>query len=134
MIASLNSTRPGIAIVFAAIAVLFGVATLFSGGAVLFVDGAGRASAGDYVPWVVWFNFLAGFAYIFAGIGFYLWQSWAGPLSLAIAGLTLLAFVIFGAHIFFGGSYELRTVGAMVLRSAVWLGIAIWAYRNPIAF
>ncbi|WP_425478346.1 hypothetical protein [Stenotrophomonas pictorum] len=44
------------------IAIGFGLMTIWEGGAVLFVDGAARQAAGHYVPFVLWFNFLAGFA------------------------------------------------------------------------
>jgi len=44
------------------IGALFGLLTIREGGAVLFVDGAARVAAGDFVPFVLWFNFLAGFA------------------------------------------------------------------------
>ncbi|HCF2751418.1 TPA: hypothetical protein NIB35_006709, partial [Pseudomonas aeruginosa] len=54
------------------LAIGFGLLTLREGGAVLFVDGAARQAAGHYVPFVLWFNFLAGFAYIVAGVG--LWM------------------------------------------------------------
>jgi hypothetical protein len=35
----------------------------------LFGTEATRAAAGNAVPFVLWFNFLAGFAYILAGLG-----------------------------------------------------------------
>lgn len=111
-------------LVAAIVAVLFGSMTLYSGGSVLFVDGPARAAAGNYVPFVLWFNFLAGFAYILAGVGLYLWRAWAVRLSLLIAIATLLVFAAFGLHIMAGGSYETRTIGAMSLRSTVWLVIA----------
>lgn len=119
-----GNSRPRMAVVMAIIAVLFGAMTLYSGGAVLFVDGQGRAAAGNFVPFVLWFNFVAGFAYIAAGIGLYLWREWAIKLSMLIAGLTLLVALAFGLHVFLGGSFEPRTVGALGLRSAVWLAIA----------
>jgi len=112
------------AIVVAIVAVSFGLLTLKSGGAVLFVDGPARAAAGNYVPFVLWFNFLAGFAYILAGVGLFLWRNWAIKLSMLIALATVLVFAAFGLHILFGGAYESRTVGAMSLRTAVWLVIA----------
>ncbi|VAW18606.1 hypothetical protein MNBD_ALPHA09-2354 [hydrothermal vent metagenome] len=121
------SPRPKLAVVAAAVAVLFGGMTLFSGGSVLFIDGPARAAAGAYLPLVLWFNFLAGFAYIIAGVGLYLWRGWAVTLSLAIAGATLAVFAIFGWHILGGGEYETRTLGAMALRSAVWLAIGLYA-------
>jgi len=50
-------------------AVVFGFLTIKSGGAVLFVDGSSRQAAGNFVPFVVWFNFVAGFVYLIAGGG-----------------------------------------------------------------
>lgn len=55
------------AIALAAIA--FGLLTIKAGGTVLFGDDADRAAAGNYMPFVLWFNFLAGFAYVLAGAG-----------------------------------------------------------------
>lgn len=57
-------------------AVLFGLLTLSSGGAVLF-NRAARQAAGNYVEFIVWFNFLVGFAYVITGIGLWRWQRWA---------------------------------------------------------
>jgi hypothetical protein len=124
-----ETARPRYVMVAAVFAILFGLLTLKSGGSVLFVDGPERAAAGNYVPFVLWFNFLAGFAYIIAGIGLYLWRGWAIQFSLLIALATLLVFAAFGLHILFGGSYELHTVGAMSLRSVVWLVIGLFSRR-----
>ncbi len=117
-------------LVFAIIAIVFGAMTLFSGGSVLLVDGQARIDAGNYVPFVLWFNFLAGFAYILAGIGLVLWQHWAAKLSMWIAIATLLAFAAFGFHIVSGGEFEQRTLGAMTLRSAMWLIIAWFSLKT----
>ncbi len=106
------------------IGALFGLMTLREGGAVLFVDGAARVAAGDYVPFVLWFNFLAGFAYVLAGIGLVFGRPWAGRIALVIAVATLGVFVAFGAHIAGGGAFEMRTVVAMTLRSVIWCLIA----------
>jgi hypothetical protein len=113
-------------------ATLFGLLTIISGGSVLFSNQAQQA-AGNYVPFVVWFNFLAGFAYIAAGIGLWFEQRWAVWLSFLIAGVTLVIFAIFGGHIWSGGAYELRTVAALGLRLTVWLTISTIAYQqlNP---
>ena len=108
-------------------AVLFGVLTLFSGGQVLFVDGVGRADAGNYVPVVLWFNFIAGFLYIIAGIGLYLWRGWAVDLSMFISVATIAMFALFAVMIWSGVAWEPRTLAAMVLRSGVWLAIAFYA-------
>lgn len=122
-----KTTRPRWAIIAAIIAIIFGGVTLFSGGSVLFIDGDARASAGNYVPFVLWFNFVAGFAYILSGVGLFLWQKWGINLALIIFVATLAVFTGFGLHIWLGGSYEPRTIGAMSLRSLVWLVIALKA-------
>ncbi|MCW9025082.1 MAG: hypothetical protein OQK73_10430 [Gammaproteobacteria bacterium] len=110
------------------IAILFGLLTIKSGGMVLFTEGEAHQAAGDYVPFVLWFNFLAGFVYVVTGLGFWFGKNWATGLAIVIALTTLLVFVAFGIHILMGGSYEVRTVIAMSLRSFVWLSIALTAY------
>lgn len=121
--------RPRWAIAAALVAILFGIITLIVGGKTLFGGAEARDAAGHVVPFVLWFNFLGGFAYIVAGIGLFLWKRWAAALSAAIAVATVLVFMAFGGHILFGGAFEMRTVGAMIFRSAVWLVIAISACR-----
>lgn len=108
----------------------FGLLTIREGGAVLFGDEVARAAAGQYVPFVVGFNFVAGFGYVLAGIGLWMRQPWAAWLAVAIAIATALVFAAFGAHVYTGGAYESRTVGAMMLRTAVWGAIAILAWRR----
>lgn len=111
------------------IAVLFGLLTIREGGAVLFWSETARLAAGQYVPFVVWFNFLAGFAYVVAGFGLWFWRRWAAGLAVGVAAATLAVFIAFGIHITGGGGYETRTIVAMSLRSAVWIAVAAVAYR-----
>ena len=115
--------------VFSLVAVGFGALTLKEGGGVLFGDVAARAAAGNYVPFVLWANFCAGFFYIAAGIGLWLHRVWAMWLALAILLATLLTYAAFGMHIATGGAFEMRTVIAMGIRSGVWLLIGAAAYR-----
>lgn len=110
-------------------AILFGLATIISGGRVLFGDAAVRSAAGAVVPFVLWFNFAAGFAYVAAGLGLMARKDWAVWLSIVIAAATVLVFAAFGLHVWRGGAYELRTVAAMSMRSIVWISIAITASR-----
>jgi hypothetical protein len=123
------SFRPGWVLVSSFIAVAFGIATIIVGGRTLF-DGADGKAAGNIVPFVLWFNFTAGFAYVIAGIGLFLWKRWAAQLSAAIAIATIAVFVAFGVHVFLGGAFEARTVGAMILRIVVWIAIAIGTCRT----
>ena len=114
--------------VIAVIAILFGLLTLKSGGAVLFIDGADRIAAGNYIPFVLWSNFILGFFYIIAGVGIWLQKSWATWLAIIITVATLIVFVSFGIHINGGALYEQRTFKAMILRSSVWVVISIITY------
>lgn len=109
-------------------AVGFGLLTIREGGAILFGGEAARAAAGNYVPFVLWFNFLAGFAYVIAGAGLWLRFRWAVWLAVGIAAATALAFAAFGAHVYAGG--EMRTVIAMSARTLVWVTISAIAWRG----
>ncbi|ARU01835.1 hypothetical protein [Yoonia vestfoldensis] len=105
------------------VAIAFGLLTVVSGGTTLL----GALEMGAVVLFVLWFNTLAGLAYVVAGLGLWQGRRWAWPLSLAIFAATLLVFVAFGLHVAQGGAFEMRTVYAMALRSAVWGVIALLA-------
>ena len=108
----------------------FGLLTIKEGGTILFGDEAARTAAGNYVPFVLWFNFLAGFAYVIASAGLWMKRRWAAWLAIAIAAATALVFAAFGAHIYDGGVFEMRTVLAMSMRTLVWTVIAAIAWRS----
>lgn len=114
----------------AVLAAVFGLLTIKEGGTVLFGDAAARAAAGAYVPFVLWFNFLAGFAYAIAAIGLWRRQRWAAWLAAGIVMATALTFAVFGVHVLAGGAYEQRTALAMALRTTVWTVIAALAWRQ----
>ena len=114
------------------IAIAFGVITIKAGGSVLFIDGEARRAAGNFVDFVLWFNFVAGFFYVTTGIGIWREKNWAPIMAISIAILTLLIFAAFGIHILNGGEYEQRTLYAMTLRSTVWIVIATICYRKII--
>ena len=113
-------------------AVVFGLLTIKSGGSVLFVDGIARENAGNYIPFVLWFNFIAGFAYILAGAGIFMQKHWAVWVSILIVVATIVVFALLGLHILNEGLYQARTVAAMILRIVVWALIAMFAYRKII--
>jgi hypothetical protein len=112
----------------AAVAVIFGLLTLREGGSVLFGSEASRIAAGHYVPFVLWFNFLAGFVYVVAGSGLWARRRWAVWLALTLAVGTAAVFAALGIHMLLGGAFEMRTVAAMSLRTAVWA--VIFAYTS----
>lgn len=124
------SRPPRWATILALVAVAFGIVTIIVGGKTLLSEGEERAAVGNIVPFVLWFNFVAGFAYVIAGVGLFLWKRWAAKLSAVIASATIAVFIAFGIHVFLGGEFEIRTVGAMIIRSAVWVVIATSACRT----
>jgi hypothetical protein len=124
LMAEAKSLCPRWAVAAAFIAVIFGIVTIIVGGKTLFGGPEERAAAGNIVLFVLWFNFIAGFAYVIAGVGLFFWQRWAAQLSVAIAAATVAVFIAFGVHVLLGGGFEARTVGAMIIRSAVWIAIA----------
>lgn len=115
--------------VLAAAAALFGLATVASGGAALFGGESGAAFAGDAVPFVLWFNFLAGFVYVAAAFALWRGHRLAFPFAAALALATLLVFALFGLAVASGVPHETRTVGAMTLRSGFWIAMA-WLLRG----
>lgn len=114
--------------IMAAFALFFGIATIKEGGSVLFIDGQARLAAGHYVPFVLWFNFCAGFLYILSGIGLWFIRTWGVRLAFFIFISTGAIFIAFGIHVWLGGLYENRTVVAMTVRTAVWAIISLTGY------
>jgi len=110
-------------------AIVFGGVTVLTGGRALFGSLESRAGFGNAVPFVLWFNFLAGFVYIVAGAGLLLRRRWAVYTSLFVAVSTILVFVAFGVHVIGGGAFERRTIGALTIRSLFWIGVTIVSIR-----
>lgn len=123
-----GAARNGLRIA-AGVAIVFGLLTIFAGGRALFGGAEARAAVGNAVPFVLWFNTFAGFAYVAAGVGLLARRRWAVVLSAAILLATLGVFVAFGIHVVRGGAFEVRTVGAMTLRSVVWLVTMIVGFK-----
>lgn len=109
---------------------VFGILTLSSSGSVLFIDGEARQAAGHYVPFVLWFNFGAGFIYVVAAVALWLMLPSATWVSAFLAASTLAIFTALGFHILNGGEYETRTVMAMILRSGIWLVITVYTWHR----
>lgn len=110
-------------------AIVFGAVTVFSGGRALFGGLESRADLGSVVPFVLWFNFLAGFVYILAGAGLLLHRRWAVHAALFVAVSTILIFAAFGVHVIGGGAFEMRTLGALTIRSLFWAAVAMVSMR-----
>lgn len=117
-------------VALAIFAIAFGLLTIASGGHILFGDEEARRAAGHYVPFVLWFNFLAGFAYVGAGLTIFRSPPWAAKSALGIAGATALVFAGLGIHIAMGGSFEVRTIAALTFRTLIWCAIYLLLSRS----
>ena len=104
-----------------AAAIAFGLLTLISGGSALF----GAVDMGAVVPFVLWFNFIAGFAYVIGGLLLMTGHRLALPVALTILIATATVFAVFGWRVFAGDAFEMRTVGAMTLRTLFWAAM-VW--------
>ena len=56
-------------------------------------------------------------------------RPYAPQLALLLAVTTVLVFLAFMAHVVAGGAYEMRTVGALSIRSLFWIVVAAFALR-----
>lgn len=115
----------------ALLAGVFGIATVLAGGSVALRLGSASEMAGAVVPFVVWFNFAAGFAYLVAAVLISTGRAAARLLAIGIAVATALVAAGFSLAVVTGQPFEMRTFGALGLRVLVWAGIAIWLTRNP---
>lgn len=120
-----GTSRPIVLWGLSLIAIVFGALTLKSAYLVLFTTGTFHQEAGNFVPFVVTFNGIAGIFYIIAGLGLFKQRQWGVRLSILIALSTLIVYGLFGLHVNNGGLYEMQTVVAMAIRSGLWSVIAI---------
>ncbi|MCP4188464.1 MAG: hypothetical protein GY763_12750 [Gammaproteobacteria bacterium] len=124
-----SKTKRAVSIwIFSIIALIFGGLTLRSSGLVLFTTGEFHQQQGNFVPFVVWTNFVCGFAYVIAATGLFLMKRWAAYLAYLIALVTAAAYTFFGMHVMNGGLYEMQTVVAMAIRTLFWTVISGLAY------
>jgi hypothetical protein len=129
---SFTTKRPLAIWIASIIALIFGAATLRSGGLVLFTEGEFHQQQGNYVPFVVWFNFIAGFGYIIAAVGLLALRRWSAYLAFLLAAATVVVFALFGLHVLNGGPHEMQTFGAMTIRTTVWVVISVVAHYQLI--
>lgn len=111
---------------------VFGVVTTLAAVRALFGHSASGASEA-IVPFVVWFDFAAGFAYVAAAFGLALARRWSIALALALAVGTAVVFTVFGLYVAAGGALQTHAVYALGLRTSVWVAItllAAWLLRR----
>jgi hypothetical protein len=116
--------------VLAILAFIFGLMTIFKAGSVLFGPQSARDAVGNFVPFVLWFNFFAGFVYVATAVHIWLDRGCAMRGAIILTGATIVVALGFVWHASTGGSYEMQTVGALVLRIAFWAIASVLLVRR----
>lgn len=107
---------------------LFALLTLFLSASVIFDLFGIRAKEGNYVPLVVWANFISSILYLVAAYGLFKMKKWPVWL-LAISAVILVAASIgLKIHISEGGLYEAKTVNAIIFRIGLTTLLALVSY------
>lgn len=114
--------------IMAIILIAFATLTLFLSSSVIFDWFGIRAKEGNYVLLVVWANFISSVLYLFAAYGFIKLKIWTFELLSASVVILIIGFFGLYAHIFAGGLYETKTIGAMLFRITVTLAYTVLAY------
>ncbi len=108
--------------------VIFALATLFMSSSIVFDWFGIREMEGQYVPFVVWANLICSVMYLIAVVEFFRKRASSVTWLVASAILLLIVFIGLALHIYTGGAYETKTVGAMGFRFVVTVLFA-WAFR-----
>jgi hypothetical protein len=120
--------RKPLAYSIASVLAVFGVLTLFLSSSVILDLFGIRAREGNFVLFIVWANLISSLLYLVAAYGFVKAKEWTvKPLGISVLVLTL-AFTGLIIHIYTGGIYETKTIGAMVFRIIATILFAVSAY------
>ena len=107
---------------------LFALLTLFLSGSVIFDLFGIRAKEGNYVPLVVWANFISSILYLVVVYGLLKMKMWSVWLLVISAVILVAAFIGLKIHISEGGLYEAKTVNAMIFRIGLTILLAVASY------
>ena len=109
--------------------IVFGIMTVFAGGNALFTE-SGRLAAGKIIPLVLWYNFIAGFFYVAAGVAMFKQKSAAIRIAMFLANSSFAVYFALLVHVFKGNDYEVRTLIAMTFRTVYWIAIATITFKT----
>ncbi|MBK8519662.1 hypothetical protein [Ferruginibacter sp.] len=107
---------------------LFALLTLFLSSSVIFNLFGIRAKEGNYVPLVVWANFISSILYLAAAYGLFKMKKWSVWLLAISVVILVAAFIGLKLHISEGGLYEVKTVNAMIFRIGLTALLAVASY------
>lgn len=95
----------------------------------IFFDWFGiREKEGNYVPMIVLANFISVGFYLAALAGLLLWKNWVRKVLFVNLIFLIGGFLGLYVHIYLGGLYEEKTIGAMIFR----ISMAAIFWEQPI--
>ncbi len=106
--------------VAAVLALVLGLLTIGEGGAVLVGI---ETKHYPVLPWLLRYNVLMGFVSLAAGHGLWRERTWSVTLSRTILGCHALVLLLLLGLRILGRTVAVESIGAMVMRTAVWTGI-----------
>jgi len=112
----MKSVAPYILGLFIAI---FGLLTLYLSGSIIFDLFGVREAQGNYVPFVIWANFISSLIYLVSAYGVISKQSWTPKLLSGSVIILLITGVGFYFYVQAGGVHEAKTSAAIPFRIVV---------------
>jgi hypothetical protein len=103
----------------AVIITIFALITIFMSNSVIFDLFQIREKEGNYVMFVVVTNFIVGFTYLLSAYGLFTEKKWTTKVLAASGILLLIGFIGLIIHVYSGGIYEIKTIGAMIFRISI---------------
>jgi hypothetical protein len=108
----------------------FGLLTLFLSASIIFDLFEIRIREGNYVLFIVWANFICSFLYLLAAYGFRRSKKWTTKLLISSVLILIIALIGLMIHIYSGGLYETKTIGAMIFRTSITIIFTLISYYN----
>jgi hypothetical protein len=108
----------------------FGILSLFMTTSVIFDFFGIREKEGNYIPFVVYANFICSFIYLYCSYGLFTKNKYTTACLFVAAAILFIAYIGMIIHIQLGGAFELKTVKAMLARTSITIVLAglSWYY------
>jgi hypothetical protein len=112
------------------ILIAFGLLTLFLSSSVIFDLFGIREKEGNYVPFIVWANFISSILYLIAAVTWIRKMKVTSTLLGISTVILTLGFIGLLIHVNAGGLHETKTIGAMVFRTLLTFSFTLISYKS----
>ncbi len=108
----------------------FGILSLFMTFSVIFDFFGIREKEGNYIPFIVYANFICSFIYLYCSYGLFTKNKYTTTCLFVASAILMVAYAGLIVHIQLGGVFELKTVKAMLARTSITILLAglSWYY------